>query len=74
MSDQLMTLITISYAIITVIIVLVIVFIVLKKIKSQYKNTLIELERNKNLIISGAILAELNKVESLINNKDLEEK
>ena len=32
------------------------------------------MERSKNLIISGSILSELNKVESLINNKDLEVK
>lgn len=31
-----------------------------------------DLERNKNLIISGSILTELNKLSSLINNKDLE--
>ncbi|MCH5167279.1 MAG: septation ring formation regulator EzrA [Erysipelotrichales bacterium] len=74
MSEQLLTMITITYAVITFIVVLVIVFIVLKRIKDQYKNTLVELERSKNLIISGSILSELNKVEALINNKDLEEK
>lgn len=74
MSDQLLTMITIFYAIITLIVVLVIVILTVKKIRTQFKNTLIELERSKNLIISGSILSELNKVESLINNKELEEK
>lgn len=74
MTEQFFTLITISYAVITFIIVLVIVLNVRKRIKEQYKSTLVELERSKNLIISGSILSELNKVESLINNKDLEEK
>ena len=54
--------------------VITIIVLIVKNIKKSYSNTLIELERNKNLIISGAILSELNKVESLINNKELEEK
>lgn len=74
MSPEFLRMVTIFYGILTVIVVLTIVFVTFKKIKNQYKNTLIELERSKNLIISGSILAELNKVESLINNKDLEEK
>lgn len=74
MSPEFLRMVTIFYAIITVIVVLTIIFVTFRKIKRQYKNTLIELERSKNLIISGSILAELNKVESLINNKDLEEK
>ena len=74
MSDQLLTMITISYAVVTLIVVIVIVFLTAKKIRTQFKNTLVELERSKNLIISGSILSELNKVESLINNKDLEDK
>lgn len=74
MSPEFLRMVTIFYGILTMVVVLTIIFITLKKIKTQYKNTLIELERGKNLIISGSILAELNKVESLINNKDLEEK
>lgn len=74
MSPEFLRMVTIFYGIITFITIIAIALITLKKIKKQYKNTLIELERSKNLIISGSILAELNKVESLINNKDLEEK
>lgn len=74
MSPEFLRMVTIFYGILTFVVVLTIVFITFKRIKTQYKNTLIELERSKNLIISGSILAELNKVESLINNKDLEEK
>lgn len=74
MSEQLVNMITIAYFIVTVITVVVAVIIVKKNIKKQYEDTLMTLERNKNLIISGSILSELNKVESLINNKDLEDK
>ena len=74
MSPEFLRMVTIFYGIITFVVVMAIIILTIKKLKTQYKNTLIELERSKNLIISGAILAELNKVESLINNKDLEEK
>ncbi len=72
--DNIMSLISVIYFIITIITIAVIVFLTLKKKKRSYDDTIIELERNKNLIISGNILSELNKVESLINNKELEEK
>ena len=74
MSPEFLRMVTIFYGIITFVVVIAIIILTIKKLKTQYKNTLIELERSKNLIMSGAILAELNKVESLINNKDLEEK
>ena len=69
-----MSLITIIYIIITIITVAVIVVLTIRKKKNTYDDIIIDLERNKNLIISGNILSELNKVESLINNKELEEK
>ena len=72
MSGDFNTLITISYGIITIGVVIAVVLIIIRNIKNQFNNTLDNLERNKNLIISGTILSELNKVESLINNKELE--
>ncbi len=74
MSEQLIMMLTIFYAVVTLIVVVVAIFFTLKNMKKQYTSTLTSLERNKNLIISGSILSELNKVESLINNKDLEDK
>ena len=74
MSEQLLNMITIAYFIVTVIVVIVSIILVKRNIKKQHEDTLNVLERNKNLIISASILSELNKVESLINNKDLEEK
>lgn len=74
MSEQLLNMLTIFYFVITIIVVIVVVFLIRRSIKRQYQNTLMELERNKNLIISGSILSELKKVEALINNKELEEK
>lgn len=74
MSGDFSTLLTIAYAIITVGVVITVILIIIRNIKNQFNNTLDNLERNKNLIISGSILSELNKVESLINNKELESK
>ena len=74
MSGDFNTLLTIGYAIITLGVVISVIIIIIRNIKNQFNNTLDNLERTKNLIISGSILSELNKVESLINNKDLEVK
>lgn len=74
MSDQLWTMIMMFCGVVTAIVVVVCIVVTKKKIRALYKDTLTEIERGKNLIISGSILSELSKVESLINNKDLEEK
>lgn len=42
--------------------------------KKRYGDILDTLEREKNLIINANILSELNKVESMINSKDIENK
>lgn len=74
MSDELSNLLILAYGIITLITVAVIVFLIVRYIKKNYSDNLNTLERNKNLIISGSILSELNKVDALINNKELEDK
>ena len=74
MSATLASLLTVLYLIIAIIVVIVLVVLTIRNINKQYEDTLTQLERDKNLIISGSILAELNKVEALINNKELEDK
>ena len=64
----------VTYAIIIVLLIVAMIVIVRKHMKNKYSNALKILERDKNLIISASILSELNKVESLINNKELENK
>ncbi len=71
MNMNTVVLIAITYAIVGIIIIIVTLFIMNKKYKKKYLNKLEELEINKNLIISGSILSELNKVESLVNNDEL---
>ena len=68
------TLFLILYVVIAISLIISMYVIVRKHMKNKYTNALKSLERDKNLIISASILTELNKVESLINNKELEEK
>ena len=62
----------ITYVVVAVLLIISMIVIVRKHMKNKYNNALKTLERDKNLIISASILSELNKVESLINNKELE--
>ncbi len=64
----------ITYGIITIGLIISMFLIVRKHMKNKFVDALKMLERDKNLIISASILSELNKVESLINNKELEAK
>ncbi len=64
----------IAYLMIAITLIIIMIVIVRKHKKNTYNNALKLLERDKNLIISASILSELNKVESLINNKELENK
>lgn len=61
----------ISLAIIMLIVI--IVLIKKKKIKS-YKEELMDLERQRNLVISTPVMMELSKIETLLNNDKLKEK
>lgn len=67
-------LIAIGYYIFTMIVVVIVLVLLNRKYKKDLENEINNLERDKNLIISGSILSELNKVEALINNKDLKKK
>ena len=74
MSSRTFILLGITYYIIALIIIVVVLNIINKKTKNKYQLKLNELEREKNLIISPQILAELNKVESLVNSEELQKK
>jgi septation ring formation regulator len=74
MSDKTYVILGIVYGVLAIIIIVVILVLINKHNKKKYNEILDNLERDKNLIISGSILTELNKVSSLINNKELEKK
>ncbi len=72
MSDNLYLYVGIIYFIVAAILITLTLVLINKHNKKKYNEALRVLERDKNLIISASILSELNKVESLINNKELE--
>ena len=73
MSSTTFILIGITYYIVSIIIIIVVLNIINKKDRTKYLNSINNLEREKNLIISAGILTELNKVENLINNDTMKE-
>ena len=74
MSSTTFILIGITYYIVSIIIIIVVLNIINKKDRTKYLNSINNLEREKNLIISAGILTELNKVENLINNDTMKER
>ncbi len=62
-----------TYYIVSIIVIVVVLNLVNKREKKKYQDEIITLERDKNLIISSAILSELNKVEALVNNDKMQE-
>jgi len=72
MGDNVYLYVGIIYFVVASILITLTLVLINKHNKKKYDEALTILERDKNLIISASILSELNKVESLINNKDLE--
>ena len=72
MEDKTYIVLGIVYIIIAIILVVVVLVLINKYNKKKLEQILRDLELDKNLIISANILTELNKVGSLINNKNLE--
>lgn len=67
-------LIAVGYYLITMFVVVIVLVLMNKRYRKTIEKEINNLEREKNLIISGNILSELNKVETLVNNKDLKKK
>ncbi|MDD4407578.1 MAG: septation ring formation regulator EzrA [Bacilli bacterium] len=74
MIDNIYEILGYIYAGVVAILILITLIILKKRTKKKYNEILMQLEKEKNLILSGAILNELNKVGALINNKELEKK
>ena len=72
MEDKTYIMLGIVYLILAIILVVVVLVLINKHDKKKLQGILTNLELDKNLIISANILTELNKVGSLINNKNLE--
>ena len=72
MEDKTYIILGIVYLLLAIILVVVVLVLINKHDKKKLQGILTNLELDKNLIISANILTELNKVGSLINNKNLE--
>lgn len=72
--DNTVRLLTLTYILLAMAIVTVVLILINRHNKKRYSEIFNELEREKNLILNSNIQSELNKVESMINSKDLEEK
>lgn len=74
MTKETFLLIAVLYYIFTMIFVVIVLVLMNKRYRKNLTNEINNLEREKNLIISSNILSELNKVEALVNNKELKKK
>ena len=74
MEDKTYIILGVIYLVIAIVLVVAALVLLNKHTRKKLEQILINLEINKNLIISGNILTVLNKVGSLINNKKLEER
>lgn len=72
MDDKTYIILGIVYGVLAIILIVFVLVFINKNNKKRFNKLVAILERDKNLIISANILTELNKVASLINNKDLE--
>ena len=72
MEDKTYIILGVVYLILAIILIVVVLVLISKHDKKKLQGILTNLELDKNLIISANILTELNKVGSLINNKNLE--
>ena len=72
MDDKTYIILGIVYGVLAIILIVFVLVFINKNNKKKFNKLVAILERDKNLIISANILTELNKVASLINNKDLE--
>ena len=73
MSVELIVILGILYYIVTVIALVVILNLLNNRDKKNYRRQLDELEKHKNLIISATLIAELKKVEPLIDNSNMKD-
>ncbi len=67
-------LVSISYYLISIVIIVIVLSLLNRHEKLKLKKEIENLEKEKNLVISSAILTELNKVKALANNEELKDK
>lgn len=68
MSTELIIILGVFYYILTVASIVTVLYLMENRGKKKYRSQINELERDKNLIISAGLIAELNKVEPLVSS------
>ena len=71
MSTELIIILGVFYYILTIVSIVIILYFMENRGKKKYRSQIDELERDKNLIISAGLIAELNKVEPLALNSEM---
>ena len=73
MSKEFIIIIGIAYYVVTVGLIIFVLNLMQRKEKNGYRKSLQELEKNKNLLVSAALMAELKKVEPLVINTPMKD-
>ncbi len=73
MSIELLIIIGIFYYILTIGSIIGILLLMNNRNKKNYRKEIDELERDKNLVVSANLIAELNKVEPLVQDSDMKD-
>lgn len=68
MSKEFIIIVGIAYYVVTIGLIIFVLNLMQNKEKKSYRKVLQELEKNKNLLVSAALIAELKKVEPLVSN------
>ena len=64
----------ITFVIVTIIVITILLVVLIKKKNGKYKKLIAFLDKEKNLLESAPVIAELSKIETIIKNEKLEEK
>ncbi len=73
MSKELLIILGILYYVITIASIIGVLVLLNHKNKKNYRKEIDELERDKNLVVSANLIAELNKVEPLVQDSDMKD-
>ncbi len=73
MNIELLVILGIAYYLVTIGSIIGILTLMNRRGQKKYRHEIDDLEREKNLIVSASLIAELNKVEPLVQNSDLQD-
>ena len=63
-----------SCIVFSVLLIVIVLFVIQKRRVKRLKHEIMELDKEKNLIVSSPVMSEMTKVEAILKNEKLEEK